>query len=462
MTFGLDLGYFDETIWKISQGKFPYSGVGCIWLLEDHFQPILYLFGPLYRIWPDVKVLLIVQSLLMVLAAYPLYLTGKKISRNNFFSFAVCFAYLFFIGTQFSILNEFHQTTLAPFFIAWSFYFLTKKNFRLFLFYILILFFIKEDLSLLVASVGMALFINSKNKRMGIFLTISGISFFFLLLYVIMPKISIMGRYSHLDFGAVGQTPIDIVFNIFKNPMKVITIFIDSPLKLHTLFISFYNFSFLPIFSGPFYLIILFEDLLTRFIYYGPQITKWSLVNHHAVISAIILPLASIYGARFIYSKLKKKLSFNLIGSLLIFTTVTQMVIVHAPVFSILKKDFYMTAPWMLDNRAILAKVPDNASVASQNSLLPHLTHRDSIYRIPFGSNSQYMVFDLHDGPNKYAPLNHQEMIDFVNNLLSTKRYSIVYQKGEAILLKRNYKTDITKSKYWGDTRYCYYSFEER
>lgn len=42
MTFGLDLGYFDEAIWKISKGKFPYSGVGCIWLLEDHFQLILF------------------------------------------------------------------------------------------------------------------------------------------------------------------------------------------------------------------------------------------------------------------------------------------------------------------------------------------------------------------------------------------------------------------------------------
>src|SRR3989344_5779290 len=59
MTFGLDLGYFDEAIWKISRGIFPYSGVGCIWLLEDHFQPILYFLAPLYFLWENVRILLI-------------------------------------------------------------------------------------------------------------------------------------------------------------------------------------------------------------------------------------------------------------------------------------------------------------------------------------------------------------------------------------------------------------------
>ena len=140
MTFGLDLGYFDEAIWKISQGKFPYSGVGCIWLLEDHFQPILYLVAPLYLIWSDARMLLVFQSLMMVIAGIPLYLSAVRISRNNFFSLGILFSYLFFIGTQFSILNEFHQITLAPFFLALAFYFLIKHNLKLFLLNVLVYF----------------------------------------------------------------------------------------------------------------------------------------------------------------------------------------------------------------------------------------------------------------------------------------------------------------------------------
>lgn len=462
MTFGLDLGYFDEAIWKISQGKFPYSGVGCIWLLEDHFQPILYLIAPLYRIWPNVRLLLIIQSLMMVLAAVPLYLTARIISRNLLFSLAVSAAYLFFIGTQFSILNEFHQVTLAPLFLSLAFYFLTLKNIRGFILSSLVLFFIKEDLSLLVSALGFGLLLGTKYKKAGILLISSGAVFFFALIYLILPKLSVLGVYSHLDFGAIGRTPLDIVGKMIGNPLLIFSVFFDSTVKLRTIFLSLYNFSFLPVFSGPFYLIVLFEDFFTRFIYYGPQTTKWALVNHHSAVSAIVLPFASIFGARWIIGRFKGKLNYGLFTGLLIFTTATQMVIVHAPVFSIFKSDFYKTYAWMEDNRKVMKLIPPTASLAANNSLLPHLTQRDDIYRLPFGQNSQYIMVDLEDGPNKYAPLQYAEMKSLIDSMIDTGKFSVIAQSGQAFLLKRNFKTDISKDKYYQDRRYCYYSFEER
>ena len=277
-----------------------------------------------------------------------------------------------------------------------------------------------------------------------------------------MPGLSIMGKYSHLDFGSVGQTPLDIIWHIIINPLNMISVFTDSQVKLRTIFLSFYNFSFLPLFSIPIYIIVLLEDIFVRFIYYGPQTTKWALVNHHASISAIVLPFAAIYGAKFIYRISKGRLNFTFLGFLLFFTTITQSVIVHAPVFSIFKKDFYSSQKWIKDNKSVIDKIPPFASLSAQNNLLPHLTHRDNIYRIPYGLNSEYIMVDLHDGPNKYAPLSYREMAEFVENLISTGRYSVINQKGDAKLLKRNFKTDISKSKYYNDTRYCYYSFEER
>lgn len=466
MTFGLDLGYFDETIWKISRGVFPYSGVGCIWLLEDHFQPILYLLAPLYWLWNDVRVLLVFQAIVMVFAALPLYLLSKKITQSINFSFGIVFSYLFFMGTQFAILNEFHQVTIAPLFLGLIFYALSDKKLKLYWLGILGLLFTKEDLTLLIAAIGIGLMIKKETRKLGLTTMIIGIAAFIFLVYWLLPAISIKGVYSHMDFGSAGYTPIDVVKKSISDPLFFIKSMVYPMIKLRTIFQSLFTFGFLPIFAPAVYLLPLFEDFVSRFIYSGPQFTKWGLVNHHAATSAMLLAISSVYGAWRLVSLIKlqkdRTKTFTIVGLIIIFSTISADVIFHGPVNSLFKKQFYEDEQWMKDDREVLSEVPQNASVGTQNNLAPHLTHRDNIYRLPYGLNSEYMVVDLHDGPNKYAPLSFSEMKDFVGNLLTTKRYSVIYQKGDAMLLKRNYKTDITKSKYYGDTRYCYYSYEER
>lgn len=463
MTFGLDLGYFDEAIWKISRGKFPYSGVGCIWLLEDHFQPILYLLAPLYWIWPNVRILLIFQSFIMVFAGLPLYLLAKKIIKNILFSFSVVAAYLLFIGTQFSILNEFHQVTMAPVFIALLYLALVIKKRWLFFLSVLMLLFTKEDLSILIVSIGIGLLFNKKLRSAGIYTILIGLFSFVFLIYIFMPKISFMGRYSHLDFGDIGNSPTDVIYNFLTNPFVFVNSMVTPTIKLKTIFQSLFTYSFLPLFSPLVYLVPLISDFVIRFIYNGPQVTKWALVNHHAAISAMLLAIATIYGLKQLVSLFHLNKKWIILSSLLLLaTTLIADVIYHAPIHAIFKRQFYIQEQWMKDNIKILAKVPKNASVAAQNNLLPHLTHRDDIYRLPYGLNSQYIMVDLHDGPNKYAPLLYEEMKSLVDELIASGRYSVIDQQGQSILLRRNYKTDISQSKYYKDTRYCYYSFEER
>ena len=150
------------------------------------------------------------------------------------------------------------------------------------------------------------------------------------------------------------------------------------------------------------------------------------------------------------------------LASALILTSLTADVILHAPLHSLAKPQFYRQEKWIADNRKIISKVPPQASVAAQNNLLPHLTHRDRVYRLPYGLNSEYIVMDLNDGPNKYAPLTFAQMQILFKELTENGRYSVAERAGESYLLKRNYKTDITAAKYYGNRNYCYYSWEER
>src|SRR3989344_8930775 len=69
-TFGWDLGFFDQLVWKVSQGIFPYSSLNNVNLLANHFSPVLFMLAPFYWIWSDPRSLLIIQALVMVGASW--------------------------------------------------------------------------------------------------------------------------------------------------------------------------------------------------------------------------------------------------------------------------------------------------------------------------------------------------------------------------------------------------------
>ncbi len=188
-TFGWDLGYFDQLIWKISQTIYPYSTLSMVNLFAGHFSPIIFVYAPLYWIFSDPRMLLIAQTIQMVFAGYFLYLLSFSKTKNILFSFSVLISYLFFLGTQWSILNEFHEMTIVPLFLVLFFYSLEQNKKWLFWLSIVGLLLTKEEISLLVASLGLTIWLYFQKKRLGLFLFVSSVIFFFFLTSFFIPVI---------------------------------------------------------------------------------------------------------------------------------------------------------------------------------------------------------------------------------------------------------------------------------
>lgn len=436
-TFGWDLGFFDQIIWKVSQGDFAaYSTIAKENLLADHFQVVLYIVAPFYWIKNDVRSILVVQALLVTAAAWPLYWLSKKITGHLFFSFAIICSYLFFIGTQWTVLNEFHQMAFAPLFLSMLFYALHTNNTRLSVIGIVGLLSTKEEMSLFVASLGILIWFYYRWKITGILTTVVGVGMFFLLIYAVMPALSVRGTYSHFDFGDAGYTPVDVVTNILNKPLFFFQSMVNPPVKMQTVFQSYAAFGFLPLLSPVFQIPVL-EQFVTRFIYAGPQFTKWENVNHHAAPLGILFAVSVIYAFRS-----SSKRVYTLVAVYLFSVSLLQDIVLRAPLHSIFKKTLYETADWMNNTYEVLQQVPDDASVAAQNSLVPHLSRRNEIYLLPELSGAKYVMVDFHDGPNKYAPFQLAEMKVFIDDLIASGRYRVFVQKGETMLLERS-STDL-------------------
>lgn len=442
LTFGWDLGFFDQLIWKVSRFIYPISSLNKVNILANHFSPVLFFFAPLYWLWSDPRMLLIAQTFLVVFAAYPLYNLALLKTNNRLFSLAIVFSYLFFLGTQWSILNEFHELTVAPLFIALTFYGLEKKNKIAYWIGIMGLLITKEEMSFLVSAIGLVTAFYFDKKRLGLSLAIFSFIFFFFLIFIFMPGVSEKGTYQHSHLSKIARTPAEFTSKLFTDPTFALMNLVTPPEKLKTLSVSFLSFGLLPLFA-PFPLLLpIIEQFLMRFLYTGGQFTTWVNVNHHAAPIAMLLPVACIYAAISLKKKYKllgKKILLML--SLILFTaTILQDIILKAPIHSLLKRQFYEDLPWMEDNRTIIAavkKLSPTGVVAVQNSLYPHLSQRESIYLLPEVKDASYLVVDFHNGPNKYAPLQYEQMVELVNKLITDGEFTIYKRQGEAMILER-------------------------
>src|ERR1700736_6904307 len=74
-----DLGVQDQTVWGYSRLRMIPNTVEMIPnLLGDHFHPILMAVAPLYWIWDDARVLLVVQAALLAVAAVPIFWWARQ------------------------------------------------------------------------------------------------------------------------------------------------------------------------------------------------------------------------------------------------------------------------------------------------------------------------------------------------------------------------------------------------
>src|SRR6266699_4422979 len=74
-----DLGVQDQTVWGYSRLQLIPNTIEMIGnLLGDHFHPILMAIAPLYWIWDDVRVLLIVQAVLLAIAGIPIFWWARQ------------------------------------------------------------------------------------------------------------------------------------------------------------------------------------------------------------------------------------------------------------------------------------------------------------------------------------------------------------------------------------------------
>jgi uncharacterized membrane protein len=135
-----DLGIMNQVVYNTSQGRFlemtNQDLKRNISRFAIHFDPILAVFAPFYKIYSGPEILLVGQALILGLGALAVYLLSVKILKKQQISLIFSISYLLYFAVQRAVLFDFHAVTLATTFLLFTFYFLETKKYNLYYLFI--------------------------------------------------------------------------------------------------------------------------------------------------------------------------------------------------------------------------------------------------------------------------------------------------------------------------------------
>lgn len=439
-----DLGLYDQAVWQYSRFLYPFNTIKMRMVLGDHLALTLPLISPLYWLWDDVKILLIFQAAWISLSAYPVYKYVILRGLAKFEALILSGIYLAFYGIQFMIFFDFHPVAIGVGLLAWILYLFEAKKWRLFTLATILLLLIQENMGLALFALSFIWFFQGNKRKLAILLGGIGLIYTFI-------AFRLVGYFSNVGLEYGPEFP--------RSPFQFITRLFDSAEKRKVWLYSFAWYSFIPVLSLGSLLAVL-SDLIQYFITGEKFSRMWSPFMHHRAILSIYLFAGTVNVLTWLK---KKKIRTTPIVITMLVIALFQQYYFHFALNKLSKSSFWKTEQWMLDNREMLRKIPPYASVAAQQSLVPHLSHREKIYLVyprisgfkpgksPCGQDScwwldfagtpEYLVVDTHPGIWLTMLLEEREnFLSALSNMEKAEVIDLIYQKGSSHIYSVNHE----------------------
>ena len=331
--------------------------------------------------------------------------------------------------------------SLLPLLLAWLFYFLEKGYWKSFFVTLTLSLAVREHVGIILSFLGIYIWLAKKNFKIGMITSLISVAWSVAAIKLIMP---LLGQHGYDSFVRPGDTLGSAITSYIFSPAFAIKSFFLPPVKSYTLFWTFFSFGLMPLFALTLLPIIGFQ-FASRFLDLMHPI-RWTIYYHYSAELGVLMSIATILTLNKILKRFGASAKTVVILLIIVLVPhITTNVFLHAPLKNLFKRQFWQNQPWMEDNKMILSLIPNDASVASQNSLLPHISHRREIFLLPNVSGADYVIVDLHPGQDNwdFYTENLANAQSQMKQVILDGQYKLVTSAGDSYLLKRQlYKND--------------------
>jgi uncharacterized membrane protein len=467
----VDLGTFDQAVWGTLHGHFflnthndfnvPINYLGI------HFRPILSIFLPFYALLPKAEWMVIAQSLALSIAVWPIYMLARIVNQSEAIAFFWSIAYM---ANPF-VFNIspwiFRPESLAVPFIAIAFLSIEESKFNLLLLACLLTMLCKEHFGIMVIGFGFLWWMRTRRWKQAIILVSFGMVYSILVLGVIMPALSPLGKHVMIGKGLgqisryswLGDSMKGIIKNVLFHPIFVIkTVVLEFGgasylLLLFALFLGF------PL-AAPEFLFPGMADLAANLLSANPM--PRSPFSYHSVSLIPVFIVAAIYGVRRIAVWNKKFSAKELAGFSFIACIIGGYFLSPLPLPGA-RNDWapvhFINLP---DNdlRLIQSLIGEKASVSAQSNVGSHLSQRKEIYRYPNRVGEVDVILLRLKSPTQninnlpehqskdrkyitsildaHLQMDRIDYIASIESILSQKKYGVLFWKDPWLVFSKN------------------------
>lgn len=469
-----DLAIYTEYVKRVASLTAPVADIRTAGfnLLGDHFQPVVMVIAPFFRVFPSAVTLLIVQALLAALSVFPV----ARLARDKFGvgpSRAIAVAYGFSWGLQQMANFDFHEIAFAVPLLAFCLSALVRGHIKAAVWWALPLVFVKEDQGFTVAAIGLYLIVaglraatrppvgyadleptgldaasdpdGSRRVKAGHLLLIWGFTWSFLAIAVIIPHFNPAHHYDYWSDGGIlapgGHLSMTgLVGQLFHAwPVKLQTVVV---LLLPTAFIAL---------RSPLVLIAA-PSLLLRFL--STDSSYWGTYWHYNATVMPIIFIAAIDAMARIAATMdaddpavladwasgQRGPRRAIMAGARRYGAAMMLAIAVPMAFQFPLSDLWNGPAFHISSSvrsadAAMARVPDGATVQATLDLLAPLAARTDVFWIGNRGNpqTQYIVFDGQD--SNYSPA-IRSVPAFVAQLYPGRTYTEIYRSGDVYVFR--------------------------
>src|SRR6185312_1626236 len=161
--------------------------------LAAHFDPILAAFVPLWWIWPNPEMLLVVQAIAVALGALPVFWLARKHLGSDRAGLGFALVYLLYPATEWLTLNEFHPVALACPLLLFAFWYLDEDRLLPFAAFGLLAATTKEEIAFVVAGLGVWYAFSHRRRWPGAAIFVAGTAVALIAIEVVIPHFNRAG-----------------------------------------------------------------------------------------------------------------------------------------------------------------------------------------------------------------------------------------------------------------------------
>ncbi len=389
---GWDLGQYDQLICNSLAGRLLENTFvpDAPLFLGKSFTPILLALVPLYALWSDPVVLLVLQTVALCAAAFPLYwLARARVGATV----AVCLAAAYFLSPalHYINLNEFHEIALAIPVLAYATFFLLRRHDAGFFATLGVALLIKEEIAFIVSAFGVFILLAQKRRALGLTLAVFGAAWAGVLLQYLIPFFqgNAAGGFYYFGngviagggarYGYLGRSLSEIGVTVLTRP-DIVLAHLLVPGKIEFGLHLLAPLAFLPLVGADVLVLAaptLGYTLLSEFD------AQYSIRFSYSAALLVFFFFAALVGAERISKWGAARARWAMASGLLVASVLSYAWQSPAPLARYFQAERYVFDAHDALGNALMRTVPREATVATQVDFLAHLSCRQRVYEVP-------------------------------------------------------------------------------